>query len=235
MNINLWQDAHIPKAVLPSCVWSSEYKVTSDGKLHSYVHQRSADVPLGLPFNITQYAILLSMYAKTCGYDVGTMSWSIMDAHIYVNQLEGIKRQLKRYQTMTEQVEMIKSSSDYEVENYYKNVCDYYDNMLNYAYYLCDIEKDASISKIKSALKSKGREDIADFLDNAYETKVCFEHLLTRDDPLLELASHESIFDYSTDFVSAKDPYLKENPIGNKDIKLKNYTPTPFIKMPIAQ
>lgn len=94
MNINLWQDAHIPKAVLPSCVWSSEYKVTPDGKLHSYVHQRSADVPLGLPFNITQYAILLSMFAASCGYTVGTMSWSIMDAHIYVNQLDGIKKQL---------------------------------------------------------------------------------------------------------------------------------------------
>lgn len=99
MNINLWQDAHIPKAVLPSCVWSSEYKVTPDGKLHSYVHQRSADVPLGLPFNITQYALLLSMFAASCGYEVGTMSWSIMDAHIYVNQLDGIKKQLKRYKT----------------------------------------------------------------------------------------------------------------------------------------
>lgn len=236
MNINLWQDAHIPKAVLPSCVWSSEYKVTPDGRLHSYVHQRSADVPLGLPFNITQYAILLSMYAKVCGYEVGTMSWSIMDAHIYVNQLEGIKKQLKRYQTMLEQIEMIHTSTDYEVETRYKEICDYYDYMRKSAYYYVDdIEKDAPISKIKIALKNKNQVLVANALENAYEQKVCFEHLLTRDNPLLELASQESIFDYSTDFVDAKDPYLKENPIGNKDIKIKNYTPTPFIKMPIAQ
>lgn len=64
MNIVLWQDAHIKNAVLPSCVWSSEYKVTPDGKLHSYIHQRSADVPLGLPFNIPQYAIFYQCLLK---------------------------------------------------------------------------------------------------------------------------------------------------------------------------
>ena len=116
MNISLWQDAHIAKAVLPSCVWSSEYKVTPDGKLHAYIHQRSADVPLGLPFNISQYAVLLSMFAKACGYEVGTMSWSIMDAHIYLNQKDGIMKQLQRYYYMKEYEDIIQNSSDEEVE-----------------------------------------------------------------------------------------------------------------------
>ena len=56
MLISLWQDADLRTAVLPSCVWSSEWKV-KNGKLNSYIHQRSADVPLGLPFNIIQYEI----------------------------------------------------------------------------------------------------------------------------------------------------------------------------------
>lgn len=251
MNINLWQDAHIPKAVLPSCVWSSEYKVTPDGKLHSYVHQRSADVPLGLPFNITQYALLLSMFAKACGYEVGTMSWSIMDAHIYVNQLDGIKKQLKRYKTMLKQIKMIQSSSDEEVENYYNSLNEYYENIQNYAYNFLDsyiqnnpefikngvqqTVENLPMSKRVSILNTLSFKRLAKDYEQAFEEKVCLEHLLTRDNPILELANHDSIFEYSTDYVDAKDPYLKENPIGNKDIKLKNYTPTPFIKMPIAQ
>ena len=69
----------------------------------------------------------------------------------------------------------------------------------------------------------------------AYEIKLCFEHMLTRETPELELATHDSIFEYSTDYVKKNDPYLKENPIGNKELVLKKYHPTPFISMPIAQ
>ena len=99
MLISLWQDADLKTAVLPSCVWSSEWKV-KNGKLNSYIHQRSADVPLGLPFNISQYAILQSLLAKVSGLEVGNMNYSIMDAHIYVNQIDGIKKQLANYEKM---------------------------------------------------------------------------------------------------------------------------------------
>ena len=93
--ISLWQNAHLDTAVLPSCVWSSEWDVTN-GHLNAWVHQRSCDVPLGLPFNITQYSVLLYMLAQVCGLKPGTLNWSIKDAHIYVNQIEGIKEQIKR-------------------------------------------------------------------------------------------------------------------------------------------
>ncbi|MDD6272724.1 MAG: thymidylate synthase [bacterium] len=95
MLISLWQNAHLDTAVLPSCVWSSEWDVT-DGKLNAWVHQRSCDVPLGLPFNVTQYAVLLCMLAQVSGLKPGKLYWSIKDAHIYVNQIEGIKEQIKR-------------------------------------------------------------------------------------------------------------------------------------------
>ena len=96
MIMSLWQNDYLDTAVLPSCVWSSEWDVT-DGKLNAWVHQRSCDVPLGLPFNVTQYATLLCMLAQVCGLEVGTLDWSIKDAHIYVNQIDGIKEQLKRF------------------------------------------------------------------------------------------------------------------------------------------
>lgn len=96
MVMSLWQNDYLETAVLPSCVWSSEWDVT-DGKLNAWVHQRSCDVPLGLPFNVTQYAVLLRMLAQVSGLEAGTLDWSIKDAHIYVNQVDGIKEQLRRF------------------------------------------------------------------------------------------------------------------------------------------
>ena len=72
MIMTLWQNDYLDTAVLPSCVWSSEWDVTN-GKLNAWVHQRSCDVPLGLPFNVTQYATLLCMLAQVCGLQPGTL------------------------------------------------------------------------------------------------------------------------------------------------------------------
>ena len=96
--ISLWQDDYLATAVLPSCVWSTEWDVT-DGKINMWVHQRSCDVPLGLPFNVTQYAVLLSLVAQVCGLKPGTIDYSIKDAHIYVNQVDGIKEQIERFES----------------------------------------------------------------------------------------------------------------------------------------
>ena len=95
--LSLWQDKYLETAVLPSCVWSTEWDVT-DGFLNIWVHQRSCDVPLGLPFNVTQYAVLLSLVAKVTGLKPGTINYSIKDAHIYVNQVDGIKEQIARFE-----------------------------------------------------------------------------------------------------------------------------------------
>lgn len=99
MLMSLWQDEYLKTAVLPSCVWSTEWDVT-DGYLNMWVHQRSCDVPLGLPFNVTQYAVLLSLIAHVTGLKPGKIDYSIKDAHIYVNQVDGIKEQIERFDTM---------------------------------------------------------------------------------------------------------------------------------------
>ncbi len=96
MVMSLWQNDYLETAVLPSCVWSSEWDVT-EGRLNAWVHQRSCDVPLGLPFNVTQYAVLLCMLAQVTGLEPGTLDWSVKDAHIYVNQKEGVLEQIGRY------------------------------------------------------------------------------------------------------------------------------------------
>lgn len=95
MVYSLWQNEFLRTAVLPSCVWSTEWNVYK-GTLNLQVHQRSCDVPLGLPFNVTQYATFLSMIAQVTNLKPGTISYSINEPHIYVNQLKGIKEQLRR-------------------------------------------------------------------------------------------------------------------------------------------
>ena len=98
MVYSLWQNEFLRTAVLPSCVWSTEWNVYK-GTLNLQVHQRSCDVPLGLPFNVTQYATLLSMIAQVTNLNPGFVSYSINEPHIYVNQIDGIKEQLRRGRT----------------------------------------------------------------------------------------------------------------------------------------
>ncbi len=118
MIMSLWQNEFLSTAVLPSCVWCTEWDVT-DGKINLWVHQRSCDVPLGLPFNITQYATLLCLIAHCTNLKPGTIDWSIKDAHIYVNQIEGIKEQIKR----AEELENLKAPKLWinpEVKDFFK-------------------------------------------------------------------------------------------------------------------
>lgn len=99
MIMSLWQDEYLDTAVLPSCVWNSMWDVT-DGKLNAIVTQRSCDVALGLPFNVTQYASLLIMLAQVTNLKPGVLYWSTKDAHLYLNQLDGIKEQIRRYEEL---------------------------------------------------------------------------------------------------------------------------------------
>ena len=118
--MSLWQNAHLDTAVLPSCVWSSEWDVT-DGKLNAWVHQRSCDVPLGLPFNVTQYATLLTLIANVVGLEPGTLDWSIKDAHIYLNQIVKIKEQLKRA-TYLENLNLFSKQQLIDMKNELENI-----------------------------------------------------------------------------------------------------------------
>ncbi len=96
MVMSLWQDDYLDTAVLPSCVWNTMWDVT-DGKLNAIVTCRSNDVPLGMPFNVTQYAVLVHLFAQVSGLKPGKLYYNAKDLHIYINQIDGIKEQIRRY------------------------------------------------------------------------------------------------------------------------------------------
>jgi len=95
MIMSLWQNEFLPTAALPSCVWNTQWSAMN-GKLNVTVTVRSNDVPLGMPYNITQYATLCHLIARATGLKAGQMLYVINDCHIYENQIEGIKEQIRR-------------------------------------------------------------------------------------------------------------------------------------------
>ncbi|MBQ9017883.1 thymidylate synthase [Candidatus Saccharibacteria bacterium] len=100
MIMSLWQNEWLPTAALPSCVWNSQWNLI-DGRLNLLVTSRSTDVPLGLPFNISQYAVLCHLVAQCIGARPGLFTFITNDAHIYINQIDGIREQIARYDTAT--------------------------------------------------------------------------------------------------------------------------------------
>lgn len=96
MVLSLWQNEWLETAALPSCVWNSQWNLI-DGKLNILVTSRSTDTPLGLPFNISQYAVLCHLVAQCVGAKPGQFTFITNDAHIYENQVGGIKEQIERY------------------------------------------------------------------------------------------------------------------------------------------
>ncbi|GAB3639630.1 thymidylate synthase [Spirosoma arcticum] len=95
MIISAWNPADIPTMALPPCHLLFQFYV-ADGKLSCQLYQRSADVFLGVPFNIASYALLTMMIAQECGYEAHEFVWTGGDTHLYVNHLEQVETQLAR-------------------------------------------------------------------------------------------------------------------------------------------
>ena len=93
--VSAWNVADIPNMNLPPCHAFFQFYV-ADGKLSLQLYQRSADIFLGVPFNIASYALLLQMMAQVTGLKAGDFVHTLGDAHIYTNHLEQVKLQLSR-------------------------------------------------------------------------------------------------------------------------------------------
>jgi thymidylate synthase len=95
MMVSAWNVADIPRMALPPCHALFQFNVQGD-RLSLQLYQRSADLFLGVPFNIASYALLLQMMAQVTGYRPGEFIHTFGDAHIYVNHLEQVDLQLSR-------------------------------------------------------------------------------------------------------------------------------------------
>jgi thymidylate synthase len=93
--VSAWNVADVDNMALPPCHCFFQFYV-ADGKLSCQLYQRSADVFLGVPFNIASYALLVHMMAQATNLEVGEFVHTFGDVHIYTNHLDQIKEQLKR-------------------------------------------------------------------------------------------------------------------------------------------
>jgi len=93
--VSAWNPEDIPTMALPPCHTLFQFYV-QDGKLSCQLYQRSADLFLGVPFNIASYALLTHIVAAECGLEVGEFVHTFGDVHIYSNHVEQIKEQLSR-------------------------------------------------------------------------------------------------------------------------------------------
>ncbi len=95
MIVSAWNPADLPKMALAPCHCLFQFYV-ADGKLSCQLYQRSADIFLGVPFNIASYALLTMMLAQVTGLEYGDFVHSFGDAHIYTNHFEQVETQLSR-------------------------------------------------------------------------------------------------------------------------------------------
>ncbi|MCE4957025.1 thymidylate synthase [Macrococcoides caseolyticum] len=116
--ISAWNPGEIDTMALPPCHTMFQFYV-NDNKLSCQLYQRSADIFLGVPFNIASYSLLTHLIARECGLDVGEFVHTFGDAHIYSNHIDAVKEQLSRtsFNPPTLRINSEKSLFDIEYED----------------------------------------------------------------------------------------------------------------------
>ena len=117
--VSAWNVAEIPNMALAPCHILFQFYV-QEGKLSCQLYQRSADIFLGVPFNIASYALLTHMIANVCGLEVGDFVHTLGDAHLYNNHLTQADEQLSRTPLQPPQIKVTKKNSidDYVFEDF---------------------------------------------------------------------------------------------------------------------
>ena len=118
MLVSAWNVGEIPQMALPPCHTLFQFYV-AEGRLSCQLYQRSADLFLGVPFNIASYALLTHMVAQQVGLDVGDFVWTGGDCHVYDNHVEQVREQLSRapYPFPTLRLRKAESLFDYAYED----------------------------------------------------------------------------------------------------------------------
>ena len=94
MVVSLWNVEDLPDMALQPCAFLTMWDVSADGRLNCMLVQRSGDMGLGVPFNFTQYAVLVHMIAQVTGLRPGLFTHVINNAHIYENHMDALRTQL---------------------------------------------------------------------------------------------------------------------------------------------
>jgi thymidylate synthase len=110
--ISAWNPADVDDMALPPCHCLFQFHVSTDGKLSCQLYQRSADVFLGVPFNIASYALLTLMVAQVAGLKPGSFVHTLGDAHLYLNHLDQARLQLERTPYALPQMRLNPEKSD---------------------------------------------------------------------------------------------------------------------------
>lgn len=109
--VSAWNPGDVPEMALPPCHTLWQVRIL-DGKLSLQLYQRSADMFLGVPFNIASYALLSHMLAEVTGYAVGEFIHTMGDAHIYLNHLDQVEEQLTREPRLLPKLHFARKVSD---------------------------------------------------------------------------------------------------------------------------
>lgn len=118
--VSAWNVADLPQMNLPPCHAFFQFYV-ANGKLSLQLYQRSADIFLGVPFNIASYALLLMMVAQVTGLEAGDFVHTLGDAHIYNNHIEQVREQLSREPRALPTMKLnpnVKSIFDFKYEDF---------------------------------------------------------------------------------------------------------------------
>lgn len=108
--VNAWNPSDIDDMALPPCHMMFQFYVRN-GYLDCQMYQRSADLALGVPFNIASYALLMTLIAHECELQPGELVHTIGDCHIYLNHVEGMREQLKRTPTKLPSLSFVSDGS----------------------------------------------------------------------------------------------------------------------------
>jgi len=118
--VSAWNVGEINKMKLPPCHCFFQFYV-ADGRLSCQLYQRSADIFLGVPFNIASYALLTEMIAHVCGLECGEFIHTLGDAHIYTNHIDQVNEQLRRKPKKLPQIKInpsVKNIFDFKYEDF---------------------------------------------------------------------------------------------------------------------
>ena len=118
--VSAWNVGEINKMKLPPCHCFFQFYV-ADGRLSCQLYQRSADIFLGVPFNIASYALLTQMIGHVCGLECGEFIHTLGDAHIYTNHIDQVNEQLRRKPKKLPQIKInpsVKSIFDFKYEDF---------------------------------------------------------------------------------------------------------------------